>query len=311
VELYASWVPGLPSDRQALGVLRSNPWITGVESCNVPDESPPLNAAGLRLSMHNPAFGFRADLTRRGLAGRIESRKRLLQAIRASDASTVGFHLCHGVLFHIREVLAGAVPFRNRWADAEETIVANLVDLEALINGPLRDKKAILFETNYAPPVAAIDRLPDPGLRSELRALVRVSSPAFTAEILARTRKNRRIGFLFDVAHCLGAAHNLAAKASGRARLMDDFIALSRGRVFQVHLNRPSRVGRDGHNPFRKGDALSDEVLGYAKAILAANPVRTLTLEIEGGPSPLAHARCLARQATLVAETLRLTKSGQ
>ena len=83
------------------------------------------------------------------------------------------------------------------------------------------------------------------------------------------------------------------------------------GRVFQVHLNRPSRVGRDGHNPFRKGDALSDEVLGCAKAILAANPVRTLTLEIEGGPTPLAHARCLSRQAILVAETLRLTKSGQ
>jgi hypothetical protein len=259
--------------------------------------------------MHNPAFIFKADLTRPGLAGRIEARKGLLRVIRASDAATVGFHLGHGVLFHVRDVLAGRASLRNRWAGAEETVCANLRELEALINGPLRSKKSVLFETNYAPPVAKLDRLPDRRLREELRALVSVSSPGFTAAILGRTRDNPRIGFLFDVAHCLGAAHNLTTEPAARARIMDDFIALSRGRVFQIHLNRPRRVGLDGHLPLRKGDALSAAVLGYADRVLAANPVRTLTLEIEGGHTPLAHARCLSRQTTLVAGALN--RAGQ
>ena len=306
MELFVSWVPGLPSDREALGVLKTNPLITGVESCNVPDEQGLLNAAGLKLSMHNPAFPLREDLSYPGLAERIAGRDHLLDTIRASDAPTVGFHLCHSLLVHIRDVLEGKAAFRNRWTEAEDNIVLNLAELEGLINAPMKEKKKILFETNAAPSLARIDRLADAGVRTDVQKLMLVNSPQSINRVLRKTEKNPRIGFLFDVAHCLGASHNLAWNPSQRRKLMNDFVRLSEGRVFQVHLNRPRRLGMDGHTALLEGDALSGEVLSWAETVLARNPVQTVTLEVDTGEGPVAHARILAQQTELVRRRLKL-----
>ncbi len=98
VELYVSWVKGLPEDKEALKLLKSSGIVDGVELSNVDAQVERIRESGLKVSSHTPGVynqGFNTlNLANPNYMKAFdgEQGKRLLQVIRESEAPVVGFH---------------------------------------------------------------------------------------------------------------------------------------------------------------------------------------------------------------------------
>ena len=175
VELYVSWVKGLPEDKEALKLLKDSRIVDGIELSNVDEQVERIRDSGLKVSSHTPGVynpGFSTlNLANpnymRAFEG--EQGKRLLQVIRESECPVIAFHCGYSAENVYKMKAASNVPkivrFIDRllqitngnessgiFTDPEELafrITKNIVLLERLVNSGISEekRKQILLET--------------------------------------------------------------------------------------------------------------------------------------------------------------------
>lgn len=346
VEMYVSWIKGLPRDKETLGILRKN--NLGVEMSGIDEEVEMLQDAGVRFSAHTPGLNLTLNLAKPDFADvfKGEQGKRLLQVIRSSDAKIVGFHSGYSAA-HVYKMMA----FPN--VPTPETIITDRQTLlEIFANNLLKafseinrtgwkdfelDHKTIVVETlDYSREKDvdwSIQRDEAKEHKGEIEQAVReyginagilhVTEPDFVRSILEKTdasvlnpdRDNPPVEFLFDVAHNFISWD--AKKHHGRFQgtALDYFqkmVNVVKGRISQLHLTVPvgdDKIGySDRHHQFTPGNRLSDEIMDLTKLVYKSNNwVRIITLEIkEPAMSPVDHAKRMVEQAEYIAKELNL-----
>lgn len=327
VELYVSWCKGLSSDKQALQILANCPFITGVEGYNFFDEIKSFRQAGLKMSVHNPIKPIGLNLFDKDFLKILnnEENKGIIEAVRDSDASVVGFHIHYSTWVLEKHALEG-IPIDGlrlpRLSNKEivERIISNLVSLYETINRdlPLNNKKKVVFESypyvNFNIALDCKNLLNDEQL-AFLRGAGLMNKPYFLNSILSdeRIKNNPNLGFLFDVAHVFISANNLSREGlinESRDELISSIIDVTKGRVFQLHLTGVYELGSgffDDRQVEIGKDKTSKILLNIAKQVINHNPgLNTITLEIETGLKPLEHAKKLVQQAEMVKKELGL-----
>lgn len=334
VELYVSWCKGLAQSKQALDILRACPVVSGVESRDVRGELSLFNAAGLKVSVHNPIRIINLGLNDEILISALKQKvnEHMLNNIRKAQAGAVGFHSYNKELM-VEDNLFRAASLPENFYDSEsleqirEQIILNLVFLENEINKNMeKDKeKKILFETHPYVNLANLKETKDKITKPQLEIMRNaglMNKPEFIASIFndERIRANKNIGLLFDTAHIFISLRTMIDNGDVKGDInhsIKKIIDVSKGRVYEMHIARPTKlednVYVDDQHALIKGEAMSNFVLNIAKKVLEKNHgMMSITLEIntssdpENHPEPVGHAKKLVEQAELVAKELSL-----
>ncbi|MBU1198568.1 MAG: hypothetical protein KKF46_02605 [Nanoarchaeota archaeon] len=323
-EIYVSWCKGLADSEEALKILRESPYVTGVETLNYDRDEKKFQKAGLKVSIHNPTRFLNIDLSDSEFIDVITSKENshMLNGIRTENAYTAGFHICHKIYFKEGKlVLKDEIDEKSITIHDEEVvfnnILNNLLQIEKLINKgfPEDKKKKVLFETNtfYDPKILEKRDYKSEKEKLTVELVKYFSSLEFYKKILNHPKiHNENFGLLFDVAHVIATAStNVLSKIYKGTQddFINELINISKGRVYQLHLNAPKgnlKTGIiDGHKSFTLDEPKTELILGYAKEILNQNPnLTTVTLEMYTNQEPVKHAQILAEQAELVAKKL-------
>lgn len=328
VEIYVSWVKGLPKNKEALSILKQSSFVSGIEMFNTGEDIELFRAAGLKVSIHNPIKPFYRDLCNKSLLPFLKERKNsyLLKAIMSSDAKVIGFHTYSKVL-QIEAYAMDGKPLGNQIYEMKseneirDLMIENLLCLEQEINKNLAEdkKKKILFETY---PYANFNKIKEKKniLSKEYLAFLKkagmLNRPEFLRSVFEdeRIKGNESIGFLFDIAHVFVAINNLVNDGEIKAErdeCIKEIIEATKGRVYQLHISAPKNCGDnvyvDKQEKLVKGDEDSMMMLRIAKEVLKNNPLlQTISLEINTHLDPINHAKELVAQAELVAKELAL-----
>lgn len=325
-EIYTSWSKGLAQSREALGILKKNKLISGIETFTPEKEIPIFKEAGFKVAIHNPIKLIGCDLGDDGLISILQKKENefVLGEVMVGDARTVGFHIYHEVMPLEQHAMKGTplieVDYEKSNDAIRESMIRNLLFLEHEINKGLKenDKKHIMFETYpYANFNKVAERKNDL-TEKQIRLLARIgmfAAPEFLKSVLEdpRIKKNKNIGFLFDTAHVFIALHNLIKEGLIKENLdscIEQVIKVTRGRVFQMHICAPKKSGEvyyDAQKKLERGEEGSEEMLKIARMVLKDNPqLETITIEVDTHKDPVTHATVLSGQVDMVSKELKL-----
>jgi hypothetical protein len=330
VEIYISWVKGIIQDKEALDILGKSGVVSGIEMSNIGEDIDRIHDAGLKVSSHTPGLELTLNLANPGymdaFAG--EQGERLIQTVRESDATTVGFHCGYSAESVYKMQAYPNVPKEGTViADREallKRIVGNIVSLESRMNEglPSQAQKQVVIETLDYSRQRQIpwDRQTQQFSDKEKQmienvvaeyginaGLLYVTAPEFVREVLDRSASSnvRPIGFLFDVAHnfiSADAKRNESSFAGSVDEYFDEMLAAVGDRTYQIHLAVPSGNSEEGysdnHNIFGRDGVITDKIVSLAKVVVMRSPkLDTVTLEMKTGLDTLEHAKEMVRQA--------------
>ena len=340
VELYVSWVKGLPEDKEALKLLKDSQIVDGVELSNVDTQVERIRDSGLKVSSHTPGV-FNPGFNTLNLANpnymkafEGEQGNRLLQVIRESEAPVIAFHCGYSAENVYKMKAASNVPKPGViFTDPNELssrITKNIVLLEKLVNSGISEgrRKQILLETleymRQRPLNWDIQSDEVKANRLEMEETLKkygincgqefVTDPSFIKKVLDDAGKEnvKPIGFLLDVGHNFIAAdakrHD--RKFNGTTEdYFDEMLKASNGRTYQLHLTVPQGNEQEGyldiHNTFRPGDELSDLIVNLTKEVVRRSPeLMVVTLEMGTGLKSLEHAKEMIKQTVYVRKVL-------
>lgn len=341
VEMYVSWVKGLPQDKEALKILRDN--NLGVEMSNIDEQVEMLKDAGVRFSSHTPGGDLTLNLAKPSYTDVFEGEqgKRLLDVIRMSDAKTVGFHCGYSAEDVYKMKAYPNIPKSNALITNSDKLMDTIIDsvwgLIEKINGIPEDwsfnstQKLVVLETlDYSRnKLIPWDKQTDEAKahREEIEAtvakyginaaLMYVTEPDFIDEILDVSGicgPLPPLGFLFDVSHVFISADAKLHEGKFNGTIEDYFqrtLEIPFGALYQIHLTVPEGNDEGGyadhHHLFKEGDRLSDRIMDLAKlAIEKAEELAVVTLEMRTDLTPVEHAREMVKQAEYAAKNLNL-----
>lgn len=339
IEIYISWVRGLPQDKEALKILKESEIISGIELSNIDNQIQRIKDAGLKVSSHIPTRCFLRNLANPRLMEIFGSKQgpRILSVIRNSDAPTVGFHLGYSAkkMYNIKSF--PNVPKENSLITCREELfnitANNIISLEQIINEelPKTNQKQLVLETlDYSRKASQInwEIQPDEVKANKPEILKTIERYGLNAGLLYVTDLSfiketfeevdpcnlKPIGLLFDVAHNLTSADTKRYNGEFEGTNEDYFdklLDISNGRTYQLHINVPEgndEVGYiDRHWIFTPGDKLSDYVLELTKYVVEQSPeLLVVTLEMDTGLEPVKHAKKMIEQARYMIKKLKI-----
>lgn len=325
MDVFVSWCPGLEKDEKAISILKDCNLIKGIEVWQL-ELAEIIRKSGMRAALHNPIKTLEKDLTDQDLIEAIEKEPGFFKAISSSDSKSIGFHVYYKIMPVYNHIVFNT-PLKgiNLKVDDMESlcrmIIDNLLLLEKKINYslPEKEKKCVIFESCPYLDFSAV--VPDhKNIDPEHQKIAEITGMFNKPEIIMRilndekVRENRRIGFLFDIAHVFCAVNGLAKKKiiiGSVDDTMKEIIRLTKGKVLEVHLNTPMKVSefsyKDSHGALEEGNGLSDEMIDYTRQIISLNPqLDMITLEVDTGLKPEEHTKKLVEQAKLIAKELKL-----
>lgn len=280
MELYISWVKGLPYDKKALSLLKHE--NLGIEMREFDEQIILVKDAGVRRSCHNPAREFNKCLHDTDFMD-IFQDARVLEAINSADADVVSFH---------NFTLDKDPGYKNSPMFRLKMIKLTMFNLEVM---QYYTKKRIIFES---PPFSVKD-YPSHHL---------VSEPDYIRTLLILPK----IGYLFDVAHNYVSAHNKKEIGTYKGSIddyFDDMLNKTKGKTRAMHLNVPYTNAdwfTDEHLPFMYGNGENEYLLELTQKVIDANPVSAITLEMTTGLDSYNHASFMANQAEYLRKKLNL-----
>lgn len=314
VDFYASWVRGLPQDREALKILAGAG--LGVEMSNLDEQVEMVQKAGVKFSAHTPGLDLTLNLASLKTVAAFygDQGERLLEVIAKSDPDTVGFHLGYSAYEVVKMKGFPNLPRTG-------TVITNGKELFGILTVTIREiqeqiyPKRVLLETLDW----SLEGLPIPwDLQSEeIRAqqevleqvvaqhginaaLGWVTSDSFISMVLKKTGA----GFLFDVAH--NWISYQSKESGGKISTQDVWEYFHRmlcvpARIEQLHVNVPGgdkATGYKDHHRVFGDDELSQKILELTQYVYkeAREQIALITLEMNTGLPPVNHAREMVRQ---------------
>jgi hypothetical protein len=280
LELFVSWVNGLPYDKEALALLRKE--NLGIEMREFDEQIDYVRDAGVKRSCHNPARGFNKCLHDIDFTD-IFNEPRVIKSIETSDTDTISFH---------NFALDKYPGYKNSHMFMLRMLKISVFNLEVT---QYHTNKRVLFES----PPYCLEEFPSHHLLSE---------PDYIHTLL----RFHRVGYLFDIAHNYVSAHNKNLRGTYKGTIDDYFseiIEKIKRKTHAVHLNVPFTHNSwytDGHMPLSNLNKANEYILELTKKVLSVNPVSVLALEMNTGLAPYEHAVFMARQADYVRKKLNL-----
>lgn len=327
-ELYASWVKGLPQDKEALGILRRSGVIAGIEMGNLDPQVEMVQGAGLGFSAHTPGMDLTLNLASpRTLLNAFggEQRQRLLEVIRKSNPPIVGFHLGYSATEVVKMNAYPNVAEPGTIITDRPSLLAVLASaikgVEGVINSELPDesKKRILLETldhsrEGQKPDWGVQRDDVKPRQEELEeiieqyginaGLLHVTDPDFVNDLFGALTQSLRVGFLFDVAHTFISADSKIHDREFSGTTEEYFqktLEATGSRTYQIHINVPGGNKENGyadHHRLFGDDELSQRVMDLTKWVYqeTKNNLLVATLEMRTNLPPVEHANEMVRQ---------------
>lgn len=338
IDIYVSWVKGLPQDRKALEILSDSDAVVGIEMSNIDEQVDMVQNNGLKFSAHTPGLNLTLNLAApdflRAFTCREPKGTRLFKVIKESDASVVGFHLGYSAKKVFKMMAFPNTPSAETIITDRKILITemsqNLATL-SMIFGSLDEPKKVLIETlDWSRKSKAIpwDKQIQEALDNQEAiqrvveqygvnaGLLYVTEPDFVKEIFEMSDKyypDSPIGFIFDVAHIFIAADAKIHDGIFSGSIKDYFqtmLDVVKNRTYQLHLTVPAgndEIGyADHHHPFTPSDPLSDRIMELSKMVFSQMPVELITLEIKTDLPPVEHAKAMVKQAEYVIKKLDL-----
>ncbi|OGC47066.1 MAG: hypothetical protein A3A94_01115 [Candidatus Portnoybacteria bacterium RIFCSPLOWO2_01_FULL_43_11] len=333
VELYVSWVKGLPQDKEALRILREN--NLGVEMSNIDGQVEMVKDAGVKFSSHTPGLNLTLNLAKPNFIDVFDNEqgKRLLYVVKNSDAPVVSFHLGYSA-----EKIYKMANYPN--VPDPETIIANRNYLLRIISTRLTiladlfgnfDKQVLIESLDYSrerPVLWEIE--PKDGEAAANKELIQkvireygtnagilyVTEPNFIKEVFKKCDyyySESPIGFLFDVSHVFVSADAKIHNHKFLGVIEDYFQIILNAvgtRTKELHLSVPNDDGKNGyshyHHKFTPGNYLNDWIIDITKIVFEQTKkfLQIIVLEFNTGLSPTEHVKLMLKQAEYVIKQL-------
>ena len=319
MEIYVSWVKGLPQDKQALAALRDSGIITGVEMSNIDDGVERVLDQGLGVSCHTPGGNLTLNLASPRTLGAFwgPQAERLPKVIGLSTSPFVSFHLGYSAMEVVKMRGFPNIPFPGTVISDPKRLLQLLVESIFGLAHYIGSDKRVLVETldynrqdNNVPwdKQSAETKAHQAVLQGVVNhyginaALLHVTDAAFVARVL-QMAAGVEAGFLFDIAHNFISADAKIHEGTYSGNCDDYFeqmLTVVSRHTKQLHVNVPGgddQLGyRDDHRPFGN-DRLSGRILDLTVDVWHRTKAPVVTLEIDSGLSPLEHARLMIAQA--------------
>jgi hypothetical protein len=270
VELYASWVPGLPENEQAVALIKNSPHITGVELSGGNADMTIARASGLKLSVHTPTREKTCCLWQP------DFQKNIQPNLTQFDGSTLAtFHtISTPTTVSQEEVIKNCI---NNLQFCCKTYGAHRVAFE---NTVIKPDKIPFFMTDNSFVKELLDKT-ESGLLFDV-------SHALTAAIHREMHTNQSfkeyLRELIDISkgRVLEMHFNVPAEVNGSIT--------------------------DVHGTYVPDEAISEAIIELARKVLTANPqIKVITLEMYTHTDPLRHAQIMCEQAEIITKKLGLT----
>jgi uncharacterized protein (UPF0276 family) len=279
-EIYATWCEGLPSDKEALSVIKKSGSIAGIEICHVDNEINQITEFGLKYNLHNPLRQFHLGLENGAFIPTMIKYPNVVKALNESGPVAVGFHSGYS-----------AISDKNSLSEA---IVSNTLRSIKFLDEVVQKK--ILFET-----VPYTAEFANAGNKE---ALFYVTSPEYMKRLITKGRA----GLLIDISHNYVSGMHKIKEGLFKGEIQDYFASIlsqTANDVYQVHLNVPSFDSQkwyyDSHSVIKPSQKISKEILLIAEEIVGLCPnLKVVTLEMTTNLDPKKHAKIMVKQAELV-----------
>ncbi len=269
-DIYISWCPGLPDDKEALQILKDSDHVAGIELSNTDESAGKIRRAGLKTSIHNILRNHKATLADEDFITVLNHTENAITTLQDSDAPVAGFH--------------ATTPKNNE--HSKERLISLLKE-NAAKAAELTGKQIAIETSVYR-------------LQNTHPMKAYTTSPDFLRDIVAHTEA----GILLDVSHFFISQHTRAVKEKRKFDLHNDVIDEIKTfaeRIVQVHLNVPTKIDAgydDFHTPFSEDGEMTEIILEICRNICAMdNNIKVITLEMDTGKAPAKHAEMMAEQA--------------
>ncbi len=284
VEIYASWCTGLPSDKEALSIIKNSNLLVGIETCHVDGEIKQIIDFGLKYNLHNPLRNLHIGLENNTFIPTMIQYPNIVRALNESNPVAVGFHAGYSAM--------------NDSNSSIELMVSNTLRSIKFLDEVVQKK--IIFET-----VPYTDEFARVGNKF---ALDYVTSPDYMKRIISKGRA----GLLIDISHNYVSGAHKIKNGLFKGDIQDYFTSILNSTVndvYQIHLNVPSFDAAKGyydtHSIIKPTQKTSKEIMLIAREIIDSCPnLKTITLEMTTNLSPIKHAKVMVKQAELVKKEL-------